>query len=114
MIQIRKIESITQHFASEVACLDPEKFRNISVPYMGNSDEDFMKYIEDLGYNLEEISNELDEQTLNECFKLTGSMEIPVWDSRTKSANEWYETGKSVDGMNKNGGFITEHSSADY
>ena len=39
--------------------LDPEKFRHISVPYEGNSEEDFVKYIAELDFY--EINSELDE-----------------------------------------------------
>ena len=40
MYQIRKCERVTICYCSEVANLDPEKFKNISIPFEGESEED--------------------------------------------------------------------------
>lgn len=37
--QIRKVEKYWVKRQSEVVELDPEKFRDLSIPYVGNSEE---------------------------------------------------------------------------
>jgi hypothetical protein len=67
MIQIRRCEQYTVTTVTKVANLDPEKFRNLSsIPYNGETDEDFMNYIAELGYDLYDFYDELDEETQQE------------------------------------------------
>ena len=47
MYQLRKCETYSVTRQTAVATLDPEKFRNISVPYEGDSEEEFVNYIAD-------------------------------------------------------------------
>ena len=108
-MQIRKCESVTTIYASEVANLDPEKFRNVSVPFQGNTDLDFLNYINELrtSYKLEEISDELDEELQGEIGKLCDNPEIQIWSSVTKGADEWLELGHVDESTKRNGGFDT-------
>jgi hypothetical protein len=107
-MEIRKCESITNHYVGEVANLDPEKFRNISKPYEGNSDQEFLDYIHKLGWEIENILDELDEETKEEGYKLVGAPEKIVWSSIQKGEIVWYESGKKVEGQTRNDGFETE------
>lgn len=112
-MEIRKVESVTFHYASEVANLDPEKFRNISQPYKGNSDQEFLDYIAKLGWELEELLDEFDEETKEECYKIIEQPEKEIWCSVTKGEVVWYESGKVVEGKTRNGGFETELTTDD-
>ncbi len=112
-MQIRKVETVTFDYASDVANLDPEKFRNISRPYNGNSDQDFLNYIQELGWEIEELIDELDEETKEECYKLVGTPENEIWCSVQKGETVWYESGKLIEGKSRNGGFETELTTND-
>jgi len=45
MYQIRLVEEKTIVQSSEVVTLDPQKFRNLSIPFEGEDEADFLKYI---------------------------------------------------------------------
>ena len=70
MYQIRKCERITSWNMTEVANLNPDDFRNLSVPFEGESDEEFLAYLDGNRYELEEIYEEFSEETLNELNKI--------------------------------------------
>jgi hypothetical protein len=111
-MQIRKVESVTFHYAGEIANLNPEDFRKVSTPYTGNSDEDFFAYLSNLGWQLESIANEIeDDQICEEIYKLLDNSLVEdciIWDSRTKGSIEWYESG--VADENKRGGMDIVHT----
>ena len=66
MITIRKVERYTVLRATETAQLDPEKFKSLSKPFEGDTELDFLEYLD---RNLsefmddEDLWNELDEDT---------------------------------------------------
>lgn len=45
MYQIRKCQTYSVTSKTQTANLDPEKFRNLSTPYEGDSEEEFVNYI---------------------------------------------------------------------
>ena len=110
MYQIRKCERYTSYLSSEVASLDPEKFRNLSVPFDGGTEEDFLNYISQNQYELEEIYEEIDEETMMELQKIWS----PEWTEYSNSAwkfeDSWHELGKVDETWTKTGGFETIHS----
>jgi hypothetical protein len=63
MYQIRKCQTWTVTSKTQTATLDPEKFRNLSTPYEGDSEEDFVNYVS--GLYLDDIYEELDEETIS-------------------------------------------------
>ena len=69
-MQIRKCERVTVYNTTEVANLNPEKFKNLSIPFEGESDEEFLTYLDENMYELYEvIYEEIDEETLAELSK---------------------------------------------
>lgn len=73
MITVRKVERYTVERESEKATLDPEKFRNISKPFEGETEKDFLHYIESNSeefYEDDDLWNELDEATQMQLGKL--------------------------------------------
>jgi len=111
MIQIRKSQQYTVTSVTEVAKLDPEKFRNLSTtPYTGETDEDFMNYIEELGYDLYDLYDELDEETQTELDKLFDNAD---WDEIHSTAwdgeDSWFEVGEVDEEYRKTGGFRVDH-----
>ena len=109
MYQLRKCETYSVTRQTEVANLDPEKFRNLSVPYEGNSEEDFLNYIADLDYYL--IVSELDEETSAELDKFYDMVEWEEWyNSAWDGENSWYEIGTSNPGYRRTGGFEARHT----
>jgi len=110
MYQIRKCERYTCCQSTEVANLDPEKFRDLSVPFEGESEEDFLSYIESNRWELEEIYEELDEETLSELNKLWDPSWTEYYNSAYRFEDSWHELGSVDETWTKNGRFETLHT----
>jgi hypothetical protein len=110
MYQIRKCERYTSWQTTEVANLDPEKFRTLSIPFEGETEEEFLDYIESNRYELEEIYEEFDEETLSELGKIWE----PEWSEYSNSAwkyeDSWHESGRADETWTKTGGFESYHT----
>lgn len=108
MYELRKCEEYTIVRSSEIAYIDPEKFRNLSTPCEGDSEEDFLDYISQLYFW--DLESELDEETRQQLIKL----EEPHWNEFYNSAfdgsKDWYELGEENENAVKNGGFETKLS----
>ena len=109
MYQLRKCETYSITRQTKTINLDPEKFRNISVPYEGNSEEDFVKYIADLDFY--EINSELDEESANELDKFYDMVDWEEWyNSAWDEEDNWVEIGESNPEYSRTGGFNVRHS----
>ena len=105
-MQIRKCERVTSYLSTEVANLNPEKFKNLSIPFEGESDEEFLSYLDENMYELYEvIYEEIDEETLTELSKVWE----PEWTEYSNSAwngeDSWLEVGNVNEEYTKTGGF---------
>jgi starvation-inducible outer membrane lipoprotein len=109
-MQIRKSKRVTSYQCSEVADLDPEKFRNLSVPFTGETEEEFMEYISQNSYELEEIYSEFDEETWSEFEKILQPEWVEYNNSEYKYEDSWYEAGNVDESFTKSGGFEVIHS----
>ena len=113
-MQIRKCERVTVYNTTEVANLNPEDFKSISFPFEGESDEDFLVYLEENRYELEEIWEEFGEETLNELNKLWE----PEWTEYSNSAwdgeDSWLESGEVNEKYTKTGDFEVVHTTNRY
>lgn len=111
-MKIRKCERIVVFNATEVANLNPEDFRNLSVPFEGESDEEFLSYLEENKWELEDIYEEIDQEVLNELNKLWE----PEWTEYSNSAwdgeDSWLESGEEDESYRKTGGFEVLNSTA--
>ena len=111
-MKIRKCERIVVFNATEVANLNPDDFRNLSVPFEGESDEEFLSYLEENKWELEDIYEEIDQEVLNELNKLWE----PEWTEYSNSAwdgeDSWLESGEEDESYRKNGGFEVLNSTA--
>jgi hypothetical protein len=109
-MQIRKCERVTSYSATEVANLNPDDFRNISFPFEGESDEEFLSYLDENRYELEEIWEEFSEETLGELNKLWE----PEWTEYSNSAwngeDSWLESGEVNTEYTKTGDFEVMNS----
>lgn len=117
MYQIRKCQSITIVSKTQTANLDPEKFRNLSVPYEGNSEEEFVNYINELDfgqlYEENDISAELDQQSVLELNKFYEDAQWEEWYNSAFDAEEsWLEIGEEDVTFRRSGGFEVRHSTA--
>lgn len=114
MYQIRKCERYTSWQCSEVATLDPEKFKTLSIPFEGETEEDFLNYISENTWDFEEIWDELDEETQDQL----NSILDPSWTEYSNSAykfeDSWHESGKIDETWTKTGGFEVIHSTDSY
>lgn len=113
-MQIRKCERVTVYNTTEVANLNPEDFKNISVPFEGETDEDFLSYLEENRYELEEIYEEFSQETLSELNKLWE----PEWTEYSNSAwngeDSWLEGGLTNEEYTKTGGFEVLQTTDNY
>ena len=118
MYQIRKCERFTSWQTSEVATLDPEKFKNISVPFTGETEEEFLNYIQDNRYELEEIYDEIEKELGEETLAELGKLWSPEWteysNSKSKGEESWFESGKENPEYRKTGGFEVQHTTDNY
>jgi hypothetical protein len=96
MYKLRKLETYTVTRTTQIATLDPEKFRNISIPYEGNSEEEFLNYIDQLDFW--EIEEELDSETKDELNKFYDYQEWEeIHNTAWDGANLWLELGEETD-----------------
>jgi hypothetical protein len=109
-MQIRKCERFTSYRTTEVANLDPEMFRNLSTPFEGETEEDFLNYIKENSYDLTYDVEGLDEETVKELEKLSD----PDWEEYSNTAwhgeDSWYELGKENKEYRRTGGFEVFHT----
>ncbi len=103
MYQIRKCERIISWQMTEVANIDPEKFRNISEPFQGETEQDFINYLDSI--YLDDIYEELDEETLNEISKIYEPEWTEYSNSTWKGEDSWLESGRVDEEFTKTGGF---------
>jgi hypothetical protein len=93
MYQIRKSRKYYTVDSTDAVMLNPESFRDLSIPFTGETEEDFLFYVSDNLMELEEISEELDPETQSELNKLIE----PEWNLTYCSAwdgeDNWLETG---------------------
>ena len=114
MYQLRKGQNYRVYIVTQVANLDPEKFRNLPTPYEGSSEEDFMKYIDELGYDVYDMYEELDEETKGEIDKLYDNAEWDeVYNSTWDGEDSWIEIGERDEKYRKTGGFNIRFDSQD-
>lgn len=109
-MQIRKCERVTIYNTTEVANLNPDDFRNLSIPFEGETDEEFLAYLDENKWELEENYEEISEEVLNELNKLWE----PEWTEYSNSAwngeDSWLESGEVNESWTKTGGFEILHS----
>ena len=107
--QIRKVEEITFWQATEVAELDPEAFRNLEDnPYTGNSQEEFIKYIEEFinSCRWDGFPIELDPETTDELDKMVENVVWTEYNSTVQNGeNSWLQLGEKDESYVKTGGF---------
>lgn len=109
MYQIRKCDTYTITRQTNVASLDPEKFRNLSTPYEGESEEDFLNYISDL--SMDDIQEELDEETLSEMNKFFDDADWKEWyNSAWDGEQSWFDIGEENSDFSRTGGFEVRHT----
>ena len=108
--QLRKVERYTNWEATEAVTLNPDDFTTLTTPYTGNTEEEFMNYIQELYHEdwyeireeLEELGNMDSADALSTLFE--GEME--VYSSTTeKEEDMWVEVGEVNEEYSKYGGF---------
>ena len=111
-MQIRKCERVTVYNTTEVADLNTEDFKNISFPFEGESDEEFLSYLNENRYELEEIWEEFSEETLSELNKLWEPEWTEYSNSAWKGEESWLEGGEVNEEYTKTGGFDARYTTA--
>jgi hypothetical protein len=114
MIQIRKCEKVTVYNTTEVANLNPEDFRTLSVPFQGETDEEFLSYLEDNKWELEDIYEEIGEEILSELNKIWEPEWTEYYNSACDGEESWLESGEVNEEYTKTGGFQVKNSTFIY
>jgi hypothetical protein len=100
MYQIRKNKKVTSVYTTEVAELNPESFKTLSIPFLGSTEEDFLYYIQDNSSELGEIADELDSATITELNKLLEPTWVETYNSDWDGEDSWVESGNTISGDN--------------
>jgi len=112
--QIRKVEEITIWQTTEVAELDPKKFKKLEDnPYTGETEEDFLKYIQEFINNCryDGIPYDLDEKTASEIDKMVENINWKEYaNSCEKGETSWFQIGEKNEEYHRTGGFKINHS----
>ena len=109
MYQLRKGQNYRVYIVTQVANLDPEKFRNLSTPYEGDSEEEFVNYIS--GLYLDDIYEELDEETISELDKFFDNVEWEEWyNSAWDGEESWFDIGEENPEYRRTGGFEVRYT----
>lgn len=106
MYTIRKTETFTVYEASEPVQIDPEKFRNLSKPYNGNTESEFIGYL--ASFFPYDIPEDLDEDTKEILVKLDEGITIEYANSLEKGSNQNLQIGEVDLSYTKSGGFRVE------
>jgi hypothetical protein len=117
MYQLRRCKTYTISEASEVVELNPEDFRNISYPFEGETEQDFLTYLGDITYEADiyDIYDELDESVADALSRLLEPEEYKVYfDSENKGENAWLESGEVDEEYRKYGGFNARETTEVY
>lgn len=104
MYKIRKCETYKVIRSTEVATIDPEKFRNLPTPYEGESEEDFIQYLSEI--DLWDIEGEIDSETMKEVFKLIEPEWKEIYNSAEDGPENWFEIGEDT----RNRGFEIKYT----
>lgn len=96
MYKIRKNKKVISIYTTEVAELNPESFKTLSIPFLGSTEEDFLYYIQDNRSELEEITDELDPATISELNKLWDPTWGETYNSEWDGEESWVESGDSI------------------
>jgi|TARA_B100000767_G_scaffold274592_1_gene308131 hypothetical protein len=109
--QIRKVERYTNWEATQAVDIDPNDFKDLaSFPYKGNSETDFVEYIQELYYeDWYEICEELESEgrlTSSDALATIFEGEMEIYSSSTeKEERSWIELGEIDESYSKYGGF---------
>jgi len=117
MYQLRRCRSYIISEASEVVELNPEDFRNISYPFLGETEQDFLNYLDEMQHEADiyEIYDELDEGVADALAGLLEPEEYKVFfDSENKGENAWLESGEVNEEYRKYGGFNVKETTEVY
>lgn len=113
---LRKCERYTNWEATEGVELNPEDFRDISFPYEGETEEEFLHYIEEmeLDWDWYEICDELenlDRLEAADALAMLFEGEMTVYSSTTDNEGTfWFDSGEVNEEYTKWGGFKVNHT----
>ena len=105
---IRKVEKITIWEATDPIELNPKFFKKLKDnPYKGSTEEDFLKYIDSLRYDLPQELEDIDFETYDKLVVFfDGEMKQKIFTSTAENEeNSWLEIGEVDPTYTKKGGF---------
>jgi hypothetical protein len=106
--QIRKVEKVTIWEATDAIELNPKFFKKLKDnPYRGSTEEDFLKHINSLQFDLPQELEDIDFETYDKLKDLfEGEMQKKIYNSTAEhSEDSWLEIGDVDPSYSKKGGF---------
>ena len=104
--QIRKVEKVTIWEATDAIELNPKFFKKLKDnPYKGSTEEDFLKYINSLQFDLPQELEDIDYETYDKLKDLfEGEMQKKIYNSTAEhSEDSWFEIGDVDPSYSKRG-----------
>jgi hypothetical protein len=105
---IRKVEKVTIWEATDALELNPKFFKKLKEnPYKGSTEEDFIKYIDSLRFDLPQELEDIDFETYDKLRDLfEGEMQKNIYHTTAEhSEDSWLEIGDVDPSYSKKGGF---------
>lgn len=97
-MKFRRCRKYTSYESGKVVDLNPDIFRNLSIPYTGENDEDFLHYLEENLSNFEEMSDEIDGETFHKLMEIYQpefeSGYVEYYNSLKDEEESWIESGE--------------------
>jgi|TARA_B110000459_G_scaffold104513_1_gene116042 hypothetical protein len=115
---LRKVERYTNWEATSAVDLNSEDFKNLSIPFTGEGEVEFTKYIQDI-YNEDwyELCDELEEagkEKASDALSILFEGEMEVYSSTTNNEEDaWMEVGRVDEEYSKYGGFNSSFTTMD-
>jgi hypothetical protein len=100
-MKFRRCRKYTSYESGKVVELNPGSFRNLSIPFNGETEEDFLNYLNDNMSELEEIKDEMDIETYQKIMEIyqpefeSGYTEY--YNSSVDEEETWLESGEVHD-----------------
>jgi len=106
-MKIRKCRKWTSWESGSVVELNPDDFRNLSIPFEGETDEEFLSYLESNLWELEELYDEIDSELYEKIMQIHQPEFKEYYNSLYKYEECWIESGEVNKEFTKNGEFET-------
>lgn len=116
-MKVRQCRKWTSWETSPIIELNPDDFRNLSIPFEGDTEAEFIKYLSEYSYEFENIEDEFNEELYLRVMSFIQPGNYAEWEeyynSLHKHEESWFEVGEENSDYSKNGFFETKITTDD-